>query len=149
RRTASSSLPDFAGAAPRSAVPIRCHRRHHKSRASANPPNQTARRLGNTVPKILPEAAAVAPAWLGFTDTKGSLTCCIAEANTGAVCTLCDPSWLPIATNNANGIRNFKDAASQSAYRTWARLFLSTSVTSAKTTANKVDCHRWFARGAL
>src|ERR1039457_2990923 len=50
-------------------------------------------------------------------------------------------------TSNAKGMRNLTDAASQRPYRTWARCFLNTKLKSPAVAANRVDCHRWLARG--
>lgn len=53
------------------------------------------------------------------------------------------PNSLPIATSAANGMRNFTDAASQTPYRTWARLFRNASVRSPAAPRKTVDCQRW------
>jgi hypothetical protein len=49
---------------------------------------------------------------------------------------------LPIAINTENGIRNFKEAATQTQWRTLAGCFRNTSVSKPATPANRVDCHR-------
>jgi hypothetical protein len=49
---------------------------------------------------------------------------------------------LPTAMNNANGTRNFSDAASQSAYLTRACAGRNKRTIPPATAANTVDCHR-------
>src|SRR5580698_5579016 len=58
-----------------------------------------------------------------------------------------EPSLEPALTSSEKGIRNFTDAASQTQYRTEARLSFRASVSSHAAKTQNVDCQRCASRG--
>src|SRR5205814_1664135 len=84
------------------------------------------------------------------TGTKGRLIpATIGDNRAGTnVGSIPGPNCPPIPARNETGIRNFTEDASHNQYLTAARFFCRVSVNNQTAATKRVDCQRWFTKGA-
>src|SRR6267378_2358834 len=118
QRSASTSRPSRKGTAFRIAAEIRRQRRYQTKTTTRNPESHaTVRTAGSRWVKFEETVAGVARNIMDIVGcVNGWLTSSIAKYKPAFVpAELRDHGrWLPMATSNENGIRNFTDAASHS-----------------------------------